>query len=115
MLENQPNPNALYVLIQSPYGDGQQLVLHVTDTFREGYICFDDTNRGHMIKGEIIEKTNNSFIMCDINQDKWEFMEVTIQMFRDDLYRFVGNGQRIKNYCNTTEELWEYYREQFPL
>lgn len=109
MLSGQPKKEALYVLKHSPYGDGQQLVLSVTDTFRKGYICFDDTNRGHMIQGKITEKTDHSFTLCDINQDKWEFEEVTIEMFQKELYRFVENGEYIKNICKTTEELWAYF------
>lgn len=44
----QPNEKALYLIKTSPYG-GEQVVLHVTDKFKEGYLCFDDTDRGHMI------------------------------------------------------------------
>lgn len=51
----QPNKDAVYILEKSPYGNGEQIVLYVTDEFRRGYICFDDTNRGHMIKGNIID------------------------------------------------------------
>lgn len=58
---------------------------------------------------------DNSFILCDINMNNWEFEEVSIESFKERLYRFAENGDDIKNRCNTTEELWKYFREQFPI
>lgn len=111
----QPNNQALYLLKRSPYGNGGQLVLHVTDKFKEGYVCFDDTNRGHKVEGQIVETKTNSFIFNDNNSREWEFEEVTIEMFREGLFRFACNGEEIAELCKTTEDLWEYYRKQFPL
>ena len=115
MIKNQPNDKALYVIRKSPYGDGGQLVLHVTDTFKEGYICFDDTNRGHMIKGEITEQDESAFTMIDKNGDAWIFEIVTIEMFREDIYQCAYNGKNIAKLCTTTNDLGEYFRKEFPI
>jgi len=109
----QPNEKALYLIKTSPYG-GEQVVLHVTDKFKEGYLCFDDTDRGHMIQGEITECGESSFSFVDIKKNLWEFEEVTIEMFRERVYRFVVNGEEIAEKCKTTEELWEYYERCYP-
>ncbi|MBR6537377.1 MAG: hypothetical protein IKT67_09275 [Lachnospiraceae bacterium] len=99
----QPNEKALYLIKTSPYG-GAQVVLHVTDKFKEGYLCFDDTDRGHMIQGEIKEYGETAFPFVDIKKNLWEFEEVMIDMFRERVYRFVANGEEIAESCNTTDE-----------
>lgn len=109
----QPDEKALYRIKTSPYG-GEQVVLHVTDKFKKGYLCFDDTDRGHMIQGEITECGENLFSFVDVNKNLWEFEEVTIEMFRERVYRFVVNGEEIAEKCKTTEELWEYYERCYP-
>lgn len=113
-MKKQPNNKALYIIRKSPYGD-RILALHVTDTFREGYICFDDTNRGHMIKGKITEKDETTFTMIDRNEDIWIFEMVTIEMFQEEAYQYVYNGKNIAKLCATTDDLWEYYRKEFPM
>lgn len=110
-----PNDKAFYVLRKTPHGVGGQVVLHVTDIFKAGYVCFDDTNRGHMIKGEIIEQNDRTFTFMDKNQDLWIFEIVTIELFCEEVYRYVCGGVEIMKFCNTTEDLWEYYRKEFPL
>ena len=111
----QPNKDAVYLLEKSPYGNGEQIVLYVTDEFRKGYICFDDTNRGHMIKGKIVEVGADFFTFIDLDEMEWKFKEVSIVSFKEGLYRFVCGGEEISRRCNTTEELWEYFRMQFPI
>ena len=115
MNTKQPNDKALYILRKSPHGNDGQVVLHVTDTFKKGYLCFDDTNRGHMIKGEIIRQDKKTFLFRDVNGDLWEFEIVSIELFKEEAYRYVYNGVSIAQLCNTTEDLWEYYRKEFPM
>ena len=115
IIYKQPNKEALYVMRQSPYGSGKQLILHVTDDFKEGYICFDDTNRGHMIEAKNVETKEHSFSFVDTQDRLWEFEEVTIEEFANNLCQYVGNGQEIAKFCATTEDLWEYYRKEFPI
>ena len=67
-----------------------------------------------MIQGEITECGESSFSFVDIKKNLWEFEEVTIEMFRESVYRFVVNGEEIAERCNTTEELWEYYNQCYP-
>lgn len=111
----QPNEKALYVIDKGPYASGYQLCLHVTTTFREGYLCFDDTNRGHMFKGEITKEYKNAFEFTDERGNLWVFREVTIQEFRHKLHNAAYNGEAIAKLCTTTEDLWEYYRKAFPI
>lgn len=109
----QPNKKALYIIDKSPYGK-DQLCLYVTDTFKEGHLCFDDTDRGHMIKGSIKEKFTNGFSFEDEKGREWIFREVTIQEYRHHISKNVYNGEHIAKLCTTTEDLWEYYRKKYP-
>lgn len=109
-----PNPKALYIVDKGPYGE-DQLCLHVTDKFREGYLCFDDTDRGHMIRGTIKKRYNNGFLFEDLAERQWIFREVTIQEYRHQISKHVTNGKAIAKLCTTTEDLWEYYRRTFPI
>jgi len=109
-----PNDKALYIKTESPHGSGQ-IVLHVTDTFKEGYVCFDDTNRGHMIQGKIVAEDDETFTFIDKHDEKWVFEIVTIEKFKGGMHRHVFNGEEIAKECDTTEELWEYFRKLFPL
>ena len=108
-----PNDKAIYVIRKSPYGEGQ-VVLEVTDLFREGYLCFFDTNRGHMFQGEIISNEDETFTFRDKHDEEWVFEIVTIEKFKDNVYRCVCDGKHISECCNTTEELWGYFGELFP-
>ena len=110
----QPNEKALYIIDEFPYGK-DVLCLHVTDTFENGYLCFDDTERGHMIQGIIREKHLNGFEFEDRSGNVWIFREVTIQEFRHHISKTVYNGEAIAKLCTTTEDLWEYYRKKFPI
>lgn len=111
----KPNKEAVYLLEKSPYGNRKQIVLNVTDTFKEGHLCFDDTNRGHMIKGNIIRVETDSFSFLDENNRDWIFKEVSIESFKAGLYSLVVGGNEISQLCNTTDELWKYFRIQFPM
>lgn len=110
----QPNKKALYVIKEFPYGKNQ-LALHVCDDFQEGYLCFYDTGRGHMIEGKVEECFVDGFTFIDGHERKWVFKEVSIEVFREKLCNNVVNGKEIVDSCKTTEELWEYYRTEFPI
>ena len=115
MKKIQPDKDAVYILEKSPYANGVQIVLNVTDLFKQGYICFDDTNRGHMIKGNVVSQCETSFVFLDDRNEEWEFVEISIETFRKEFYKLIVNGDLIREQCNTTEELWKYFREQFPM
>lgn len=116
----QPNEKALYVIEDSPIGSlGDQLALHIQ--IIEGQLCYLDTNRGHMLEGRMKETFENGFIFAQ-NRDAerrkeglWTFREVTIEEFKHHLYQHVSNGQSIADSINSTEELWQWYRTNFPL
>lgn len=109
----QPNRKALYIIDKSPYGK-DMLCLYVSDTFKPGYVCFDGLDRGHMIEGTITEKLSNGFHFKDTQDRAWTFREVTIQEFRHHISKKVYNGAAIAKLCTTTEDLWEYYRKEYP-
>ena len=109
----QPNKKALYIIDKSPHGE-DMVCLYVTDTFRQGYLCFDGLDRGHMVEGTILEKYENGFIFEDKNGIKWTFREVTIQEYRHQIAKKVYNGANIAKLCTTTEDLWDYYRKEYP-
>lgn len=110
----QPNEKALYVIDKSPYGNGG-LCLHMTTNFKKGYLCFHDTQRGHMQKGTITNEYKNGFEFKDASDQEWIFREVTIQEFRHRISKTVGNGEQIGKLCTTTADLWEFYRKRFPI
>ena len=110
----QPNKNALYVIKEFPYGKNQ-LVLHVRNDFQEGYLCFYDTERGHMIEGKLEQCVADGFSFIDKRERKWEFKEVSIDEFRENLCDKIVNGKEIADLCRSTEELWQYYRKEFPI
>lgn len=105
-----PNDKAIYVVRESPYGKGQ-IVMEVTDSFREGYLCFFDTNRGHMFEGKIISNEEETFTFRHKNGEKWVFEIVTIEKFKESVHRCVSGGKNILEQCNTTEELWGYFEK----
>lgn len=109
----QPNKKALYNIDKFPYGK-DMLCLHVTDTYNPGYLCFDGMDRGHMIEGSIKERFSNGFIFKDNENREWTFREVTIQEYRHHIAKKVYNGANIAKLCATTEDLWEYYRKEYP-
>ena len=117
-----PNKEALYVILRSPNhkgSDGKQLVLHVQiwpgDESCKETLCFYDTNRGHMIRGERITETENSFVFLDYSNEEWEMQEVTLEAFRNNLAHFVVGGKDIAQQVKSTEELWLWYRENFAI
>lgn len=110
----QPNKKAIYVIKEFPYGENQ-LALHVCDDFQEGHLCFYDTERGHMIEGNVEECFADGFYFIDKQKRKWVFKEVSIEEFQEKLWKNVVNGKEISDLCKTTEELWEYYRREFPI
>ncbi len=114
----QPNLKALYVIFRSPHrpeGNGTQLALHVQIWKNPERLCFYDTNRGHMIEGNMDEVYDHSFTFKDRHGEIWELREVTMEEFRDRLARHVGNGEEIAKALETTENLWEWYRKTFPI
>ena len=120
----QPNDKALYVILKSPItpkGEGVQLALHVQlqPATREGSkecLCFYDTERGHMINGAMEKTEEHSFTFRDSWRDEaWEFREVTIQEYRHRLAEHVASGKAIAAALKTTENLWEWYRQNYPI
>ncbi len=109
----QPNKKALCIIEKFPYGE-DMLCLYVTNTFKEGYICFDGLGRGYMIEGTIKETFENGFSFTDFQNNEWIFREVTIEEYRHHICKTVHNGPQIAKLCTTTEDLWEYYRKEYP-
>jgi len=119
----QPDKKTLYRITRSPHsqieGYGTQLALHmqIRNNPHESseILCFYDTDRGHMIPGKIISTTDNTFKFCDKDSCIWEFSEVTIEDFKNRLMATVINGEEIARFIETMEDLWEWYRKNFPI
>lgn len=112
LIVKQPNYDALYFIEESPYGE--QVCLYVTDTFKDGCICYDGLDRGHMIRGGISKIIDNGFEFLDKEDRLWRFTEVTIDSYKEHVYKFVWDGEEIASKCNTTEELVDYYHKLYP-
>ena len=113
MSKDKINEKALYIIDECPYGK-DLLCLYVTESFKPGYLCFDLLDRGHMIKGTIDDVYNNGFTFSDDQNRTWVFREVTIQEYRHHIAKKVYNGPNIAKLCTNTEDLWEYYRKEYP-
>ena len=118
----QPNEKALYCIIKSPSTKkafGTQLALHVQlwegENGEPDTLCFYDTDRGHMIPGELKEIQDNAFTFEASRGGTWKLREVTIQEFRHRLAKTVINGVEIAKTIKSTEDLWEWYRKKFPI
>lgn len=119
-MAEQPTQKAIYT-IKAPGFAADILALHVTirDPAPSGRIelCFFDTQRGHMFPGTITGRTADGFTFQNENMDGdiWIFREVTLRRFRHSVYKTVGNGEAIAAAMKDTNDLWEWYRKEFPL
>lgn len=108
-----PKKEAVYVIKRTPHDVENQIVLDVGVDEESGYLCFYDTNRGHMLRGKILDTTENSFSFVDFKEREWKFEEVTVEEFKENIYRHIVGGEKIARKCKTTQELWDYFHEKF--
>lgn len=117
----QPNPKALYV-ISKTHARGLQPAAEIAmyvqiwpDSLGQKHSLFYyDTDRGHAIPGEITGIGDTSIRFRDKDGVIWDLDEVTIDEYRNNLAEHLDNGQEIAKSCKTTEQLWAWYRKEYP-
>ncbi len=119
-MAEQPNKKALYTYHHEGCRcDG--LALHVIERETQYKIpglitlCFDGTDRGHMLDGKIIERTEDGFTFQRESGELFSFQECTLERFKSSVYKNVGNGANIAAAMADTADLWEWYRKEYPL
>lgn len=99
---------------EDPRFSGLAIDCHMEQHNGKDYLCFNDTERGHMIEGTLEKEGETSFTLnstrCDAGT--WTFSVVTISIFRRWLYKYVDLGGAIAQKVNTTEDLHEWYRKR---
>ena len=82
---------------------------------RDGLLCYYDTIRVHGIEGEVIEDGDDGFKFRSDGFEPgiWEFKVLTIEDFRREIYKIVGNGDIIAQTVHTTDDLQQWYRTKF--
>lgn len=82
---------------------------------KDGQLRFFDTIRGHMIEGEVVQDGDDTFVFesAGFKPGCWEFKMLTIEDFRRETFKIVGNSGYIIQAIRTTDDLQEWYRKTF--
>lgn len=104
------DPRALYVMTMP---DGWKNLALDVQRWGEGgrTLAFHDTCRGHTLEGEIIETPEGVTVNLD-NGNTITFEIVTLDTYRREYKALAVNGDAIAAACNSTGDLWEYYRRR---
>ena len=100
--------NALYVMT---FPDGTQKLVLDVQRWWNGALAFHDTCRGHTIEGKITETSDGVEVTTEQGKTI-KFKLVTIEAFRRKYKDIANAGDAIAEVCNTTADLWEYYRRR---
>ena len=111
--------NKLYALSHEKGGDAIELVMYVDPEFDDfGGICYlTPGSNGHMIDGNMGEKTDQGFTFFPVAMGKnkeWEFIEVTYENFKNKYSKIVEGGKEILTMVSNTAELEDWYHDKFP-
>lgn len=79
----------------------------------KGLCYLEPPCRPHMIRGRFGKKTANGFTF-KTEDGEWEFVEMNYENFSREFYKFVIGGEKLKAQFKTTEELQNYYNNNFP-
>lgn len=84
---------------------------------RDGMLCFFDTDRGHMLRGKLLEEEEDSFSFEAESglTGIWHFEKLTIETFRREHWKHVADGALIGEICGTTQDLYQWYRNNFKI
>ncbi len=106
---------AIYVLKKTDDIDFSSIAMDVH--IHEDHIRFFDTNRGHMIVGEVIHEDKNKFKFLSKGYAPgiWEFKLLTIEYYKEKFYKSVTNGKIITEKIHTTDDLHHWYRREFKV
>ena len=103
---------ALYVHTNPIIGGNDKYIAVAVQEFRPGVLAFFSTERGHTIEGKITSDNEGNVRVVD-KHGIWEFTPCTLDMFRRKYKNDVINGDDIAEVCETTDDLWEWYRRHF--
>lgn len=94
---------------------GVAMDCHLRKDHDRNLLCFFDTERGHMIEGEIVKDDENGFVFNSegYRPGNWYFKILTANDFRTWIYKYIGNGEKLAKMFNTTEDLHEWYRKEY--
>lgn len=106
---------AVYVLKMTDDYDFSSIAMDV-HMYGE-HVRFFDTNRGHMIVGEITYEDEHGFKFISKGHAPglWEFKLLTIEYFKEKFYKNVTNGKIIAEKIHTTDDLHYWYRREFKV
>ncbi len=81
---------------------------------KDGQLRFFDTNRGHMIAGEVTKDGDDTFTFTSAGFEpgEWVFKALTIEDVRRGAV-WIENGGIIAKTIRTTDDLQEWYRKTF--
>lgn len=81
---------------------------------KNGQLRYFDTNRGHMIAGEVIKDGEDTFTFRSdgFEPGDWKFKALTIEDVRRGVV-MIENGDIIAQTIRTTDDLQEWYRKTF--
>lgn len=107
--------NKVYV-IKRPNSKIYEIILYADAAYRgfEGICYVTAGDRGHMIDGQMGDKTETGFTFypeVKKGEEPWEFEELTYQNFKEVYYKHVIAGQKVLDAVSSTEELVEWYHK----
>jgi hypothetical protein len=81
----------------------------------KGLVFLTPPGRGHMIDGEFVGDTPHGFIFkaTKTSPGEWEFNELTIDNLKREYHRLVIGGTSLAETIQTTDELYEWFRNEF--
>jgi hypothetical protein len=103
---------ALYVFSDPITRSKNKYLAVAVQEFRPGVLAFSDTVRGHTVEGKITSDDEGN-VRVEDKRGVWEFTPCTLDMFRRKYKNTVANGDDIAEVCETTDDLWEWYRRHF--
>lgn len=102
---------ALYVHTNPIIGGSEKSIAIDVQEFSPGVLAFHDTCRGHTVEGKITSDDAGN-IRVESDNGVWEFTPCTLDMFRRKYKKMVAHGDDIAEVCETTDDLWEWYRRK---
>lgn len=73
-------------------------------------------DRDHMIEGKVGGQTKDGFQFTSTGyrSGKWEFTELTYDVLKAGFYKHIYGGEQLLEQVHNTQELQDYYHENFP-
>lgn len=112
------DPKKIYT-IRFP-GEAEAIIIAMTvDTSKEkfkGIRFLTPPDRDHMIRGKVKRFTKNGFVFTSTGYcpGDWEFTELTYEILKAGFYKHIYGGEHLLKLVHNTQELQDYYNENFP-